>query len=140
VVPVPDASARRAPGERRLLRQEPRAALIASAGSTEAARAHSVVAEAELLGEKYDAAGLVAVLEECFGDTRLGEAITETLVTSYDLETREPWFFARHKARKDPAGADFPMRFVARATSAAPTYFEPEELVSTKPPGGMIDG
>jgi hypothetical protein len=32
------------------------------------------------------------------------------------------------------------MRFVARATSAAPTYFEPAELTSTKPAGGMIDG
>jgi hypothetical protein len=32
------------------------------------------------------------------------------------------------------------MRFVARATSAAPTYFEPEEVPSMKPPGGLIDG
>jgi patatin-like phospholipase/acyl hydrolase len=103
-------------------------------------RWHSVLAVDNLLGGKYDAAGLEAVLEQYFGDARLGDAIAETLVTSYELGTREPWFFARHKARKDPAGSDFPMRFVARATSAAPTYFEPEELSSTKPPGGMIDG
>jgi predicted acylesterase/phospholipase RssA len=32
------------------------------------------------------------------------------------------------------------MTFVARATSAAPTYFEPEELTTTKPPGGLVDG
>jgi patatin-like phospholipase/acyl hydrolase len=32
------------------------------------------------------------------------------------------------------------MRFVARATSAAPTYFEPEELTETRPHGGLIDG
>jgi hypothetical protein len=56
-----------------------------------------------------------------------------------ELETREPWFFARHKARSNPS-FDFEMRFVARATSAAPTYFEPEELTETRPHGGLIDG
>jgi patatin-like phospholipase/acyl hydrolase len=61
------------------------------------------------------------------------------LVTAYEIETREPWFFARHKAKTKP-GFDFPMREVARATSAAPTYFEPFELRATRPPGGLIDG
>src|SRR2546423_15385978 len=32
------------------------------------------------------------------------------------------------------------MRFVARATSAAPTFFEPLELTTTKPHGGLVDG
>jgi patatin-like phospholipase/acyl hydrolase len=85
---------------------------------------HRIIALDNLIDEKYDAAGLEAVLREYFGDTPLSKAVTETLVTSYELETRQPWFFARHKARKDPT-YDFPMRFVARATSAAPTYFEP---------------
>jgi patatin-like phospholipase/acyl hydrolase len=79
------------------------------------------------------------VLKQLFGDVPLSEALTETLVTSYELETREPWFFARHKARSDMS-YDFPMRFVASATSAAPTYFEPEELTQTTPHGGLVDG
>jgi uncharacterized protein len=32
------------------------------------------------------------------------------------------------------------MRFVARATSAAPTYFEPEELKVTTAHGALVDG
>ena len=100
---------------------------------------HHFVALDNLLDEKYEAKGLESVLEEYFGDVTLSKAVTETLVTSYELETREPWFFARHKARAKP-GWDFPMRFVARATSAAPTYFEPEKLTATNPPGGLVDG
>jgi uncharacterized protein len=89
--------------------------------------------------KQYEAKGLESVLEDYFGNVRLSQAVTETLVTSYELETREPWFFARHKALVDPA-YDFPMRFVARATSAAPTYFEPEELSTMTPHGGLVDG
>ena len=92
-----------------------------------------------LLDEKYDAAGVESVLKQYFGDVKLSKAVTEVLVTSYELETRQPWFFARHKARED-SNFDFPMRFVGRATSAAPTYFEPEELKATTPHGGLVDG
>src|SRR5919197_214120 len=101
---------------------------------------HTFVSLGSLADEKYPADGIEAVLKEYFGDARLKDAVTETLVTSYELESRQPWFFARHKAIEDPAANDFPMRFVARATSAAPTYFEPEELPTTTPHGGLIDG
>jgi len=100
---------------------------------------HRFTALDNLLDEKYDAAGLEAVLKQYFGDVKMSKAVTETLVTSYELETREPWFFARHKALEAPE-SDFLMRFVGRATSAAPTYFEPEELKATTPHGGLIDG
>ena len=100
---------------------------------------HRLLALDNLADEKYEATGLEAVLKEYFGDVQLSEAVTETLVTSYELETREPWFFARHKALDDPSN-DFEMRFVARATSAAPTFFEPEELDVTTPHGALVDG
>jgi patatin-like phospholipase/acyl hydrolase len=101
---------------------------------------HELVDLDNLAGPKYPRQGIEAVLEQYFGDAKLSEAVTETLVTSYELETREPWFFARHKARENPSEDDFPMRFVARATSAAPTYFEPEEVSNMHPHGGLIDG
>ncbi len=100
---------------------------------------HRVIALENLLEEKFPAKGLEEVLAEYFDDAPLRDAVTEVVVTSYELESREPWFFARHKARQDPA-FDFPMRYVARATSAAPTYFEPAELEATDPAGGLIDG
>jgi predicted acylesterase/phospholipase RssA len=102
---------------------------------------HRFIAVENLLEEKFPADGLEDVLNRYFGRSLLSEATTEILVTAYELETRQPWFFARHKAR-DPKrkGWDFQMREVARATSAAPTYFEPYELKSTRPPGALIDG
>lgn len=98
-----------------------------------------IVSVESLADEKYGHDGLERVLEEYFGEARLSHAVTEVLVTSYELETRRPWFFARHKAVARP-GHDFAMRFVARATSAAPTYFEPQELAAATPPGGLVDG
>ncbi len=79
--------------------------------------------------EKYPAEGIEGVLEEYFGDARLKEALTEVLITSYEIERRTPFFFKSARA-KDPQkpGFDFPMRQVARATSAAPTYFEPIKI------------
>jgi patatin-like phospholipase/acyl hydrolase len=91
-----------------------------------------------LFGSKYTVTGLDRTLSAYFGDARLKDAVSEVLITSYDLESRDSWFLARHKARADP-GSDFPVRHVARATSAAPTYFRPERLV-LQPPTAMVDG
>jgi patatin-like phospholipase/acyl hydrolase len=81
------------------------------------------------LDEKYPAAGLEAALLRYFGDARLRDALTPVLVTSYELERRKPFFFRSSRAAADPT-YDFPMREAARATSAAPTYFEPPQLVN----------
>jgi patatin-like phospholipase/acyl hydrolase len=62
----------------------------------------------------------------------LKQALTETLVTAYEIEQRIPWFFKRHKARKSPATHDFSMVQVAHATAAAPTYFEPIKIPAGK--------
>src|SRR5581483_7166047 len=92
-----------------------------------------------LLGSKYAVRGLDRTLRTYFGDSRLKDAVTEVLITSYDLESRDSWFLARYKAKEDAAKNDFAMHDVARATSAAPTYFRPKRLSQT-PPTAMIDG
>jgi patatin-like phospholipase/acyl hydrolase len=93
-----------------------------------------------LLDEKYPAAEVEKVYEEYFRDTRLQDALTNVLVTAFEIQLRSPWFFRSTRARTEP-DYDFPMRKVARATSAAPTYFEPLKLEGT---GGqewaLIDG
>jgi patatin-like phospholipase/acyl hydrolase len=92
--------------------------------------------------EKYQAAPLDEVLEHYFADTRLAAAVTDVLVPAYEIELRTPWFFRSHAARENPQKYDFPMKEVARATSAAPTYFEPLRLETQGAPDywALVDG
>lgn len=79
-----------------------------------------------LVNEKYPAIGIEAVLKQYFGETKLSQALKTVLVPSYDTELRHPYFFKSRKAKLD-RDRDFSMATVARATAAAPTYFEPLE-------------
>jgi predicted acylesterase/phospholipase RssA len=122
-------------------RAEELVAMYAEKGSTifGLSLGHRLLTVFGLFGSKYAVGGLDKTLRGYFGDSRLKDALAEVLITSYDLETRDSWFLARHKAREDSATNDFPMVQVARATSAAPTYFRPERLTDD-PPTAMIDG
>ncbi len=77
--------------------------------------------------EKYPRENLEAALDHYLGEAKLSEALTDLLIAAYETEQRFPFFFKRSKAREDPRH-DFPIRDVAYATSAAPTYFEPLKL------------
>jgi uncharacterized protein len=91
--------------------------------------------------EKYPSEGIETVLEEYFADARLKEALTQVLVPSYEIQLRAPFFFRSERAKSD-ADYDFPMRQVARATSAAPTYFEPAKVEVPGPVDyyALVDG
>ena len=80
-----------------------------------------------LIDERYSDDGLNAALKRYLGDARLSEALCDVFVTAYDVEGRFAFFFRSARARNDPA-YDFAMTDVARATAAAPTYFEPFEV------------
>lgn len=82
-----------------------------------------------IVEEKYPADGIESVLDRYFGTTRLKDALTEVLVPSYEIERRVPFFFKSRYAKEKPE-YDFPMKTVARATSAAPTYFEPVQIIT----------
>jgi len=103
--------------------------------------AHQVRTVRGLIDEKYPSDGLDAALERYLGKSRLSEALTEVLVTAYDTERRKPFFFKSAAARTEP-GRDFAMAAAARATAAAPTYFEPSRLeaVGTADYFSLVDG
>jgi patatin-like phospholipase/acyl hydrolase len=97
-----------------------------------------------LIEERYASGPIDEVLLRYFGDTRLNEALTDVIITSYDIEGRAPFFFKSRHA-KDPTrpNDNFLMRDAARATAAAPTYFEPAKIttVTGDPPYvALIDG
>jgi hypothetical protein len=86
--------------------------------------------------EKYPHDGLEKVMREYFQDARYCDANTRLLVTSYDLLERQPVFFKSWQAR----WGDVLMRDIARATSAAPTYFEPLGMTVQGQAMALIDG
>lgn len=85
----------------------------------------------ELLRSKYSPAGLEAVLARFFGDTQFKSAFTPLLVSSYDLQSELPFFFKSHKICLSE-DYNWPVRDIARATSAAPTFFPPLHLIGHK--------
>jgi len=91
--------------------------------------ARAMFAVDNLTWKKYSCQGIEGVLKEYFGDSRLRDAVTDVLVTSYEIERRFPFFFKSANARTW-ADYDFLARDVARATSAAPSYFEPMKISS----------
>jgi patatin-like phospholipase/acyl hydrolase len=89
--------------------------------------------------EKYEAKALEKALSEKFGDKLLSQALKPCLITSYDIEKRQAHFFTSADANADVF--DYKLTDVARATSAAPTYFEPISVKSINgSPHALIDG
>jgi patatin-like phospholipase/acyl hydrolase len=93
----------------------------------------------ELARPKYSPDGLEKVLEEYFGETEFKTALTPLLVSSYDLQTQLPFFFKSHRIAAD-ASYNWLITQIARATSAAPTYFPPCHLVRDKQDYALVDG
>jgi patatin-like phospholipase/acyl hydrolase len=79
--------------------------------------------------ERYDNSALRASLEEHLGEARLKDALCEVFVTAYELRLRQAFFFRSRRA-VDADQYDFAMTDVALATSSAPTYFEPVDVVN----------
>jgi patatin-like phospholipase/acyl hydrolase len=77
-----------------------------------------------LLDEKYSDGALERALERFLARKRLAETTPDLIVPTYDMTGPGPYFFKSRTAREEP-GEDVPLSVVARATSAAPTYFEP---------------
>ena len=57
----------------------------------------------------------------------LKNVFTDVMLTAYDIHARFAFFFRSARARTDDT-YDFSLAEAARATSAAPTYFEPIEV------------
>ena len=57
-----------------------------------------------LADERYSHKGLETVLDEFFGNEPLGAGLTHTLITSYDIQNRQPVFL--ENPRGSPIRAD----------------------------------
>ncbi len=86
--------------------------------------------------EAYSHKTLEAVLELYFGERTLAECGVPAMVTSYDIQHRRTVFIKSWHADH----ADLQCSDAARATSAAPTYFEPANLQWADESRTLIDG
>ncbi|MGK7379763.1 CBASS cGAMP-activated phospholipase [Planococcus sp. 1R117A] len=96
-----------------------------------------------LFEERYSNEGIETVLEEYFGDSRFSDSLTDVIVTSYEIESRTPYFFKHFKMQLPNytnQNGDVFMKDIARATSAAPTFFEPKKILSGSESLALIDG
>ena len=101
---------------------------------------HRISSGGGLTDEKYSADELEEALEDYLGDLKLSQLLKPCVVTSYDIRRRQAYFFRQHRA-KESKRFDFLVRDVARATSAAPTFFEVARVKSeTTIPYPLIDG
>lgn len=108
---------------------------------------HSIELEVKtlhgLVHARYPAEPLEELLGQRFGETMLSEALTEVVIPSYDLSAPGPFFFKREYAQSNEHNWDVSMAKVARATSAAPTYFAPAVLPPFEQDGrehALVDG
>jgi uncharacterized protein len=89
---------------------------------------------------KYQQEPLEHLLGELFGDDRLGDCRSNVLIAAYDTDHRSPFFFKHYSdrvcgrnrvlCREVEQYRDFYLRDVARATTAAPTFFEPARVTA----------
>ncbi len=102
---------------------------------------HKIRAVGNLADGKYPSSGMDGVLEEYFGEARLKDSLTETLVTAYEIERRMPFLFKSFAAQQKPH-YDYQMKQIVRAATAAPTYFEPAQIQIDGPSDyyALIDG
>ena len=80
-----------------------------------------------LVDSQYPAKNIENVLKDIFGDSKISDAETEGLITAYDITNREAVLFDTESAKRDKK-RDYRLRDIARATSAAPTYFPIAEI------------
>ncbi len=93
-----------------------------------------------LLDEKYSADELEESLEDYLGELKLSQLLKPCLITSYDIRRRRAHFFRQHRAKKSES-SNYLVKDVARATSAAPTYFEVARVKSASLiPYPLVDG
>jgi uncharacterized protein len=101
---------------------------------------HKIRTAGGTLDEKYPVEELENALNDYFGETKLSQLLKPCLISSYDIKRRQAHFFTQHDAVKNE-GWNYYVKDVARATSAAPTYFECSKIKSdTNISYPLIDG
>lgn len=95
-----------------------------------------------LFDERYDERPLERILKERLGWTSLASALTGIVLTAYDIGARKATFMTNGRNRDGEPEDDYYFWQAVRATTAAPTYFEPArvENLTTGKEEVLVDG
>jgi patatin-like phospholipase/acyl hydrolase len=93
----------------------------------------------QLLMPKYSPDGLQVTLTRFFQATEFCTAQTPLLISSYNLQRQLPFFFKSHLIATRP-DYNWKVTDIARATSAAPTFFPPFHLTRGTDDYALVDG
>lgn len=92
--------------------------------------------------DRYEVAELERLLKRYLGEVKMSQLLKPCLIPTYNLELAATYFFCSHDHTDEvDAARDFLVRDVCRATSAAPSYFEPASIFSaSKVKHACVDG
>jgi patatin-like phospholipase/acyl hydrolase len=93
----------------------------------------------EIIFPKYSPDALETILANFFQATEFKTALTPLLISSYDLHKQRPFIFKSHYIAAHP-NYNWEVKSIARATSAAPTYFPPLHLTKGTEDYALADG
>ncbi|MBN9668799.1 patatin-like phospholipase family protein [Roseibium aggregatum] len=110
--------------------------------SISARLARAVTNPLGLFDETYDARPLEKLLKERFGWTSMASALTKLVLTAYDIEQRRAVFMTNGLEENGSRPDDYYFWQAVRATTAAPSYFEPARIenLSRKREEALVDG
>jgi len=98
----------------------------------------------QLFTSKYSSEPLREILFDIFKECRVKQALTNLLITSFDMKTMQPVFIKKRPAfARGDEDPDFYMTDAALSTSAVPTYFPPAYVRSLGQNGTdfcLVDG
>lgn len=95
-----------------------------------------------LFDETYDARPLEKLLKERFGWTSMASGLTRLVLTAYDIERRKAVFMTNGLEENGGRPDDYYFWQAVRATTAAPSYFEPARIenLSRRSEEAMVAG
>lgn len=82
-----------------------------------------------LWAPKYSRKSLDKILKKVLGEAKLSQTLIPALITSFSLDQSLPHVWTTRKAQKG-VHDDYYLYDVAGATSAAPTYFPPKQILT----------
>ncbi|WP_417692893.1 patatin-like phospholipase family protein [Roseibium sp.] len=81
-----------------------------------------------LFDETYDARPFEKLLKSKFGWTSMASGLTHLVLTAYDIERRKAVFMSNTRQREGHRSDDYYLWQAVRATTAAPSFFEPAKV------------